>query len=201
MPNPTSPPTSLQPSAPNSLQCGPFRERMILCLLPHFLTVAANFDDARAEALETLASYGARTRAEVINAVRIIAFSFASLDLLGEATAEGVTPAMRLRYCGGANSLNRACQQDEKSLAKRLARELTQPAEPASDPLDDMTDAELAAAIEQARAQIDNARAHSRGPVPAARAIPAPSQDPNQPPWNHPMIISPVTPFQHASPA
>jgi hypothetical protein len=186
-------------SAPNPLQCSPFRERMIVYLLPYFLTVAANFEEARAEVLETLASYGGRTRAEVINAVRIIAFSFASLDLLGEAAADGMPPAMRLRYSGGANSLNRSCQQDEKSLATRLARDLPEPAESTSDPLDDMTDAELEAAIGQARLQIDNARAQGRMPV--AQAIPAPYQDPNQPPWNGPMIARPETPRQHASPS
>ena len=65
---------------------------------------------------------------------------------------------------------------------------------PAPDP-----HAMLAVAIEQARIQIDNARAHGR--MPTAQAIPAPYQDPNQPPWNGPMIPRPGTPLQHASPS
>lgn len=38
-----------------------FLERMILFLRPYFLSITPDHDLARAEILETLASYGART--------------------------------------------------------------------------------------------------------------------------------------------
>ena len=180
--------------APDPLQPSLFRERMILSLLPYFLPLAANFEEARAEALETLAAYGVRTRAEVINAVRIIAFSFASLDLLGEAQSDDMPPAMRLRYSAHANSLSRSCQQDEKTLAVRQAQDVPVAAAQAAEP---MTEAELEAAIQQAHIQVANARAC----VSAAQATLAQEMDANQPPWSGPMIAAPATPFRHASPA
>ncbi|HEX4366369.1 MAG TPA: hypothetical protein VH023_06045, partial [Rhodopila sp.] len=60
----------------------PFRERLITYLLPYFLPLTSDFDLARQEVLETLDSYGARTRSEMINAMRIIALSFTSMELM-----------------------------------------------------------------------------------------------------------------------
>ena len=64
------------------LQVSPFMERLLRFLIPYFTDGCANIAAARAEALETLAAYGARTRAELLCAVQIIVFSFAALEAL-----------------------------------------------------------------------------------------------------------------------
>jgi hypothetical protein len=144
------------PQLPPLLQPGPFRERLIVYLLPYFMPLTENFDLARAEVLETLASYGARTRSEMINAARIIAFSFSALEVLAEAKACEMSPELTMRYRGCANALNRSCQQIETRLATSLASDLPEP--PKAEPADDIPDAEVEAAIQYAKAQIQTYR-------------------------------------------
>jgi hypothetical protein len=154
----------------------PFRERLISYLLPYFLPLTADVELARAEVVETLESYGARTRSEMINAMRIISLSFASMDLLAAANDAEVPPDLQLSYIRHANSLARTCQQNENALAKRLATDLPDPVEQAVEPIDDASEAEIEAIIQQSQAQI-NAYCKS---APGSRAIPAP---PQQPQW------------------
>jgi hypothetical protein len=135
----------------------PFRERLITYLIPYFLPLTSDFELARQEVLETLESYGARTRSEMINAMRIIALSFTSMELMAAAKGAEMPPKMRLQYIRNANSLARTCQQNENALAKRLAVDPPQPAEqaaPAPEPIEDISDAEVEALIQQTRAQI-----------------------------------------------
>ena len=132
----------------------PFRERLITYLLTYFLPLTPDFERARQEALETLESYGARTRAEMINAMRVIALSFTSMELLAASEAADMPPDMRLQYIRHANSLARTCQQNENALAKRLTADPPQPAEQA-EPIGDLSDAETEAMIQQTRVQID----------------------------------------------
>ena len=135
-PGPRQPmPSSVAPATPpqNSL----FRERLVVTLLPYFLPITSNYELAQAEIVETLESYGARTRAEMINAARIIALSFAALDLLAEARGDEMPYTLRLRACGYANSLERSCQQEERALAKRLAVDPPPSEQPPIEPLDD----------------------------------------------------------------
>jgi hypothetical protein len=127
------PSTALQPSL--------FLERLVRFLIPYFIGDAPDAETARAEILETLQSYGARTRAEMLNAVQIIAFSFSALDLLQEAKMTEMSPSMRLRFHGCANNLNRSSQKNEQTLAKRLACDPPN-AETSAEPIDDVTDAE-----------------------------------------------------------
>lgn len=150
-------------------QPGPFRERLVLFLLPYFLAVTSDFEVARAEVLETLASYGARTRSELISAARIIAFSFSALDTLYEAKATDMTPSMRLRFNGCANGLNRSCHQNEQLLAKRLACDLPGVTIAASEPADAMPEAEFEAAIQQAQAHIATYRNRLSAAPPRSR--------------------------------
>ncbi|MGD0104371.1 MAG: hypothetical protein ABSC06_10070 [Rhodopila sp.] len=156
---PAQPPTRLQP--------GPFRERLIVYLLPYFMPLTDDFELARAEVLETLASYGARTRSEMINAARIIAFSFSALEVLAEAESEDLPPGLRLRYCTSANALNRSCQHTEKTLARALACDVPVTIEPTADPIDDMPPAQIDAALAQAKARIDTYRNRLSGARPA----------------------------------
>ena len=140
----------MPPSPPYSA----FRERLMTYLLPYFLPLARDFEHARQEVLETLESYGARTRSEMINAMRIIALSFTSMELLAGTKGTDMPPEMRLQYIRHANSLARTCQQNENALAKRLAADPPQPAETAAEPIADIPDAEVEALIRQTHAQI-----------------------------------------------
>ena len=147
----------------------PFGERLITYLLPFFLPLTSDFERARQEVLETLESYGARTRAEMINAMRIIALSFTSAELLAGTKGTDMPPDMRLQYIRHANSLARTCQQNENALAKRLAADPPQPIKPAAEPIEDISDAEVEALIQRTHAQITAYRKSI--PEPPARTM------------------------------
>lgn len=160
----------------------PFRERLITYLLPFFLPLTSDFELARMEVLETPDSYGARTRAEMLNAMRIIALSFTSLELLAATKGTDMPPEMRLHYIRHANSLARVCQQNENALAKRLATDLPEPAEQPAEPVDDVPDTEVEAMIQQAQAQIEAYRKSIPGPQAIA--------NPSQPKWDTAMMAA-----------
>jgi hypothetical protein len=106
----------------------------------------------------------------MLQAAHIIALVMTTLDALAEAKTAEMSQSMRLRYRSCANSLNRSTLQTEKALDQRLGDEL--PAAPAEiqEPIDDMREAEIMAAIQQAKANINNQRprAHpATGPHPA----------------------------------
>ena len=177
----------------------PFLERIILFLLPYFLPVCPDPAIARAEILETLASFGATSRSEVINAARIIAFSFAALDTLAEGKDTDLSPSMRVRYKGCANNLNRSCQQNERMLAERLARSAPYtppipPLVPAQEPVNDVADADFHAAIQHAEANIANYRdslAATRSPRLPSRPLSASQKDQNNRLWGSAMMRNP----------
>lgn len=163
--SPKAPPTPPTPSNQTPTpHANPFLERLILFLLPYFLPVCPDHAVARAEIIETLASYGATSRSEVINAARVIAFSFAALDTLAEAKEPGLSPSLRLRHKGCANNLNRSCQQNERMLADRLARPAPEAPQPGQEPLADVPDTEFHAAIQQAEASIASHRSRLAAP-------------------------------------
>ena len=91
-----------------------FLERLLAFLVPFFAGFTSDLAAARAEALETLTSYGARTRAELLCAMQIIVFSFAALETMAEAGKPEMSPSMRIRYRGCANNLNRSSQKAEQ---------------------------------------------------------------------------------------
>jgi hypothetical protein len=146
-----------------------FMERMIRFLLPYFTVITPDLALARAEILQTLASYGARTRSEMLNTVQIIAYGFAGLEMLEEGRAQELSPSMRLRYHGCANNLNRSCHLNEQALSKQLARDLP-PAQPHAEPTDNVPDAEAAHILHQAEAAIE---ARRNSVTPARPAAPA----------------------------
>jgi hypothetical protein len=168
-----------------------FLERLIRFLMPFFLTITPDLDAARAEILETLASYGAQTRAEMLNAVQVIAFGFSALDVLAEAKATEMSPAMRLRFRGCANNLNRACQQNEKTLAQRQASSQQDAAQTAAEPIEDIPDTEVQAALQQAKAQIATSRARLSSHRPTIAPQPpgsTPQEDRNTRLWTKAMM-------------
>jgi hypothetical protein len=155
-----------QPASATSL----FIERIIRFLLPYFTAISPDLDLARQEIMETLTSYGARTRSEMLNAAQTIALGgFAALDALREASAADMPAPLRLRFLGCANNLNRSCRLNEKALARQQAGDV-QVAKPtaipvakpaaipvadlAADPVDNLADAETEAVILQAQAAI-----------------------------------------------
>ncbi len=149
-----------------------FLETIIAFLLPYFSAASRDKHEARSEIIDTLACYETRTRAEMLQAAHIIAFGMTTLDVLAEAKTAEMSQSMRLRYRSCANSLNRSTLQTEKALDQRLGDQL--PAAPAEmpEPIDDMRQAEIMAAIQEYTAKIDSQRprAHPRRrPAPRAR--------------------------------
>jgi hypothetical protein len=133
-----------------------FLARLVTFLMPYFCALTEDFDLAKAEALETLTSYGARTRSELITAARIIAFSFSALDVLADAKIVEMSDSLRLRYRNCAGSLNRASQQSERILTKSLACDV--PGATKAEPVNDVPDAEVEQHLQQAQVKIDTTR-------------------------------------------
>jgi hypothetical protein len=163
-----------------ALRPNSFLETIIAFLMPYFTDAARDKHEARSEIVDTLVAYETRTRAEMLQAAHIIAFGMTTLDVLAEAKTAEMSQSMRLRYRSCANSLNRSTLQTEKALDQRLGDEL--PAAPAAmpEPIDDMREAEIMAAIQQAKANINaqRPRAHpATGPHPA-------TNDPRDQTWD-----------------
>jgi hypothetical protein len=156
-----------------------YLETIIAFLLPYFSAAAADIREARSEILDTLASYATRTRAEMLMAAHIIALGMTTLDVLAEAKTAEMSQSMRLRYRGCANSLNRSTLQTEKALDLRLGDELPTTSDPTPEPINDLPEAELKAAIEQVQAKIDTHR---------NRANPATHEERNKQLWASAMI-------------
>jgi hypothetical protein len=187
-----------------------FLDMLAKFLVPYFGPLMnADMAAARQEALATVASYGGRTRAEMIHATRVIAYSLSGMTMLNAAVlpVPNMDDHLRLRIRICANAMNRSAQQDEKALAKRLACDrpgaapsaavgnATAPAaavptasapdaaKPAAEPDHEMTDAMVAESLDFARARIDSYRAR----VHAAQSSPGTQKQPSQRPWGSKM--------------
>ncbi len=134
-----------------------FLETIIAFLMPYFIGASKDKHEARSEIIDTLAAYETRTRAEMLQAAHIIAFGMTTLDVLAEVKTIEMSQSMRLRYRSCANSLNRTTLRTEKALDQRLGDESPAPAE-VQDPVDDMRQDEIMAAIQQYKADINNRR-------------------------------------------
>jgi hypothetical protein len=88
---------------------------------------------------------------------------------LADAKTVEMSPSMRLRYRGCANSLNRASQQSEKALAKLLTCDLPGSTEPAPEPLNDISEIDLHEALRQAKAKLDTTRNRLSNPGPTTQ--------------------------------
>src|SRR5271157_947310 len=162
-----------------ALRPNSFFETIIAFLLPYFSAASMDKHEARSEIIDTLALYDTRTRAEMLQAAHIIALGMTTLDVLAEAKTAEMSVSMRLRYRGCANNLNRSTLQTEKALDLRLGDEVLPDANPTPEPINDMPEAELKAAIEQAQAEIDTHR---------NRARPATHEERNKQLWASAMI-------------
>ena len=157
-----------------TLQASPFIERLLRFLIPYFTDVSVDLAAARAEALETLAAYGARTRAELLCAVQIIVFSFVALEALGETRTTDMSPSMRIRLRGCANNLNRSGQKTEQTLAKRLACDAPSATDTTADPINDLPDLQVEDILQQTQSKLDSCRNRLSGNRPAHSPQPRP---------------------------
>jgi hypothetical protein len=159
-----------------------FLESIITFLLPYFSIHASDVHGVRSEIIDTLASYATRTRAEMLQAAQIIALGMTTLDVLAEAKTAEMAQSMRIRYRSCANGLNRSTLSTEKALDRRLDCELPAATpETMPEPVNDVPDADMEVAMEQARAAIE---AH-RNSLPSRRPASAAPKNPVKTP--HPM--------------
>jgi hypothetical protein len=146
-----------------------FLDRLVCYLMPYFLPMTTSIDLARADILETLDAYGARTRAELLTVVEILAFSLSALDALMAAKADTtISPSLQLRFRGCANNLGRSSHQAEKSLATRLKCDPLAEETPAANKPDVPTEEILRridSQIAAARNTLPDAKAPKRGAV------------------------------------
>ncbi len=94
----------------------PLLDRILVLLMPFFAGTDRKL--VALAVLETLGDYMPATRAELLHAAQIIAFSMSALDSLSEAVSLDLPTAMRLRLRGGANALNRSATQTLRALDK-----------------------------------------------------------------------------------
>jgi hypothetical protein len=167
------------PILTSALLASAFLERLLRYLIPYFTDVTQDLAAARAEALETLLSYGARTRAELLAATQAIVFSLAALDALDEAKTLEMSPSLCLRFRGCANNLSRSGQKAEQTLAKRLACDPPIPTDLQADPTNDCSDPEAETILHQTQAEIATQR---------ARTTPLSRQEQNNRLWGAAMI-------------
>jgi hypothetical protein len=172
-----------------TIQASPFLERLVRFLIPYFTDVTSDAESTRAEILETLASYGARTRSELLNAAQIIAYGLSALDTLHEAQTTEMSPSMRLRYRGCANNLNRSGAQNDQALTKRLGRDRPETALSAVDPFNDLSESDVQDAIRLAQTNIATYRALLSAGQPAGSTA---QEEHNKRMWGGAMIDSPA---------
>jgi hypothetical protein len=110
MPNPTQPP--INP-----------RLGLMFAAAHHLLPLfkIGTIDDrlARQMAVSAIEAYEPQTRADYVNAARIIAFSMTALALLGKTTNPDMPMPEQMRAYGRANALNRSADQSERTMMQR----------------------------------------------------------------------------------
>jgi hypothetical protein len=88
---------------------------------------------ARQMALIAIEDYQPTTRADYVNLARTIAFSMASIALLGQAASPDMALPEKMRALGRANALNRSADQSERTM---MQRHRFQHAKPGAKPAD-----------------------------------------------------------------
>ena len=150
----------------------PIMERIVLSLLPFFINTMTNVEEAGIAIMHALASYGARTEAEMVEAAQVLGLGLAALKSLGELAMEGTSIAMRLRLRGNANALLRSKKHSQQALTDSLANELPDARQHDADPADGAYP-DIAEAIRHARIMSQEARRQST-PLQTAPAQAAP---------------------------
>ena len=174
----TSAPTAA--ALPAALLASRALQTVVRFLLPYFCVDCPDFASAQAEILETLASYAPRTRAELLAAAQVIACTMSALSVMAEAEGAEMSPAMRLRFRGCANTINRHGQQAQQTLDKRLADDPPVSTDPAADAAEE---AEIFERLRQTQLLVAAAQKQlaETNPEAAQRTLPA-QHDPDQAP-------------------
>jgi hypothetical protein len=155
---------------------------IVAFLAPLFMGSTTDVGLARLSVLETLASYQARTQAELVSIAQIIGYGLAVLDTLRLAMLPDVSVAMKLRLRGCANALNRSAQQNIRALERgRQDGAFLRPGigEPAAMPVDPattgfgLTEADVKAAVAGARNAVLDVHARMRSAALADRSAAA----------------------------
>jgi hypothetical protein len=131
-----SPPSGSAPSEPapsepvpseSAVSTGTALDHVLAFLIPFFLQgVGGDHAAARSACVRLLYSYGAETDQQCMLAAEIIAFSFTTLDNLGQSFADpDMAISTRLRLRSNANALSRAAERNRQALerAKKSAAE------------------------------------------------------------------------------
>jgi hypothetical protein len=139
----------------------------VLSLLTPFLMTEGitDIDLARRATAETIAAYKVTGQDQLVTIAQIIAFALTSLDNLRLSLPPDLSLSMKLKLRGNASALNRASQQATATLETR--RRETPAPEPDLDP------AEILAALETAKAVVQQAQAATQ----AQTATPATRQN------------------------
>jgi hypothetical protein len=94
-------------------------ESIVAFLAPLFVGSTTDPGLARLAAIETFASYQARTQVELVSVAQIIGLGLAAMDNLRLAMQPDLSLAMKLRLRASANALNRSARQTLHALEGR----------------------------------------------------------------------------------
>jgi hypothetical protein len=94
-------------------------ESIVAFLAPSFVGSTTDPGLARLAAIETFASYHARTQGELVSIAQIIGLGLAAMDNLRLAMLPDLSLAMKLRLRASANALNRSARQTLHALEGR----------------------------------------------------------------------------------
>jgi hypothetical protein len=143
-------------------------ESIVAFLAPLFVGSTTEPDLARLAAIETFASYQARTQAELVSIAQIIGLGLAAVDNLRLAMLPDLSLAMKLKLRASANALNRSARQTLHALEgrRRGSRPVrpglaSGPGEPAVGPAGvphEATEAMVKAAVARAEAGVTEVR-------------------------------------------
>jgi hypothetical protein len=176
---------------------------IVALLAPMFLSPGAgDIQFARMAALETVNAYCARNHADLIAIAQVIACGLAALGSLSLSMADNLSLSMTLRLRGNAVALNRAAEQNRRSLRQprpdTATLEQPEPTIEAEDPFAAGTDdaryeAEVVASVAAARKRTAEAQGHLLNAERAARQAPIlPASSAAVPPVEAP-AFSPTT--------
>lgn len=103
-------------------------------LIPLFKASATDAALAHRAAVSAIEAYHPRSRADLVNIARTIAFSMTALAVLAATASQDMTLAEQMRAFGRANALNRSADQSERTMMRRWRDQQAEPPAPAAEP-------------------------------------------------------------------
>jgi hypothetical protein len=149
-------------------------------LVPLFKT-GCDTERAGLIAIGAIDAYQPETRADFFNAARTIAFSMATITLLGKAASDDMPLPEQIRLFGRANMLNRSADQSERTMMQRRRYQRANPREEQPDNRSDLadtptTDAEMAVGVAEVMRESKAARTPPKTETPAPNPAPEPAR-------------------------